>query len=215
MLAWLSAVCALCFACEPSSSSAPPRPATSVKAHPAFSVPKTPEMLPDPDPPALRAENTQPPKPAKSRDKKDWQASCKIQQPCAPETKSIPSCDAQVSLRPWVDVVSEGNAVVGKEVEVSGTLGLSLLKKTGSGECAPGACCHTLEMQIVLVGEPSGSLPLRGLTCSGDDSTLCCSVPAEGQAVVARGRLHQVAAGLSKWQLDDPKLCVVDHSARH
>jgi hypothetical protein len=98
---------------------------------------------------------------------------------------------------------------------VSGTLGLSLIKKTGPGTCAPGACCNKLEMQLVLVGEPSGSLPLRGFTCSGDDSVLCCSVPAEGQAVVAKGRLQKQPADTSKWQLSDPTLCRVDNTPKH
>jgi hypothetical protein len=172
-------------------------------------------MLPDVDAPALRVSDPPPAKPAKSKDKKDWQANCKIQRPCVPEAKDLPSCEANVTQRPWVDVVSEGDAVLGKEVEVSGTLGLSLLKKTGSGECAPGACCHTLDMQLVLVGEPNGSLPLRGLTCSGDDSVLCCSVPADGQAVVARGRLRKPGAGTKQWQLEDPTLCLIDNTPRH
>jgi len=214
-LASLSAAYALCLGCDSNGASAAARPVASVKAHPAFSVPKTAEMLPDVDSPALRVKDPLPAKPAKSRDKKDWQANCKIQRPCVPETKNLPSCEAHVAQRPWVDVVSEGEAVLGKEVEVSGTLGLSLIKKTGSGACAPGACCHTLDMQLVLVGEPNGSLPLRGLTCSGDDSTLCCSVPADGQAVVARGRLRKLDAGASKWQLDDPTLCLIDNSPNH
>src|SRR6185369_2431912 len=214
-LANLCAAHALCLGCESNGPSAAARPAASIKAHPAFSVPKTAEMLPDVDSPALRANAPPPAKPAKSGGKKDWQANCKIQRPCVPETKNLPTCDAQVAQRPWVDVVSEGDAVLGKEVELSGTLGLSLIKKTGSGECAPGACCHTLDMQLVLVGEPTGSLALRGLTCSGDDSTLCCSVPADGQAVVARGRLRKLGVGASKWQLDDPTLCVIDNSPRH
>jgi len=215
MLACLGAASALCFACESNGAPAQPKPAASVKTHPAFSVPKSAEMLPDPDPPALRAEHRAPAKPSKSRDKKDWQANCKIQRACAPEPKDIPTCDAHVSQRPWIDVVTEGDAIIGKEVEVSGTLGLSLIKKTGTGECAPGACCHSLEMQIVLVGEPTGSLPLHGLTCSGDDSTLCCSVPADGQAVVARGRLRKLSAGVSKWQLEEPTLCLIDNTPNH
>src|SRR3954469_782400 len=117
-LASLSAACALCFACDSNGSSAAARPAPSIKAHPAFSVPKTAEMLPDVDSPALRVNDPLPAKPLKSRDKKDWQANCKIQRPCVPETKNIPSCEAQVSQRPWVDVVSEGDAVLGKEVEL-------------------------------------------------------------------------------------------------
>jgi len=203
----------LCFGCESSAASKEPRPAASVKAHPTFAMPKTPDMLPAPEPSTGRIDDAPRPKP---RDKKDWQANCMIQRACVPETKPLPTCDAQVPQRPWVDVVSEGDALLGKEVEVSGTLGLSLIKKTGSGACTPGACCHKLEMQIVLVGEPAGSLPLRGLTCSGDDSTLCCSVPADGQAVVAHGRLQKAAAGgVSKWQLSDPTLCVVDNTPRH
>jgi len=210
-LASLSTACVLCFGCESSGAADAPRPVATVKAHPAFTVPKTAEMRADIEPSAVRL-NTPPPKP---RDKKDWQANCLIQRPCTQETKQLPTCDAQAAQRPWVDVVTEGNVLVGKEVEVSGTLGLSLIKKTGSGTCAPGACCHRLEMQIVLVGEPTGSLPLRGLTCSGDDSVLCCSVPAEGQAVVAKGRLQKAAAGGNQWQLSEPTLCLIDNSPKH
>jgi hypothetical protein len=209
LLTSLGAVCALSVGCESSGASDAPRPATTVKAHPAFPMRKTPEMRAEPEPSAVRVNDAAPPK----RDKKDWQANCKIQRACTPEAKHIPTCDANESQRPWVDAVTEGDALAGKEVVVSGTLGLSLIKKTGAGACAPGACCHTLEMQIVLVGEPSGSLPLLGLTCSGDDSALCCSVPADGQAVVAKGRLQKAAAG--KWQLKDPALCVVDNTPKH
>ena len=201
-----------CFACDSSGASAAARPASTVKPHPAFAVPKTAEMRPDPEPAAVRADVTPH---AKPRDKKDWQANCRIQKGCLPEPQTIPTCDAHVAQRPWVDLVTEGDALLGKEVAVSGTIGLSLLKKTGSGVCAKGACCHTLEMQIVLVGEPTGSLPLHGLGCSGDDSALCCSVPAEGQSVVARGRLQKVATGASKWQLDDPTLCLIDNTPQH
>ncbi len=177
-------------------------------------MPKTPEMRADPEPPpsAPRVKDIAPPK---SRDKKDWQANCMIQHACVPETKELPTCDVRVVQRPWVDIVTEGDAVLGKEVAATGTLGLSLIKKTGSGKCAPSACCHTLEMQIVLVGEPAGSLPLLGLTCSGDDSTMCCSVPAEGQAVIATGRLQKAAGGAGKWQLSEPTLCVIDNTPRH
>ena len=203
----------LCFGCDSSGTSASPRLASSVKAHPAFAMPKTPEMLPASEPTAHPIDDAPRPKP---RDKKDWQANCLIQRACVPETKQLPSCDAQVTQRPWIDVVSEGDALLGKEVEVSGTLGLSLIKKTGSGACAPGVCCHKLDMQIVLVGEPTGSLPLRGLTCSGDDSVLCCSVPTEGQAVVARGRLQRAGTGgVNKWQLSEPTLCLIDNTPRH
>jgi hypothetical protein len=214
-LATLSVASLLCFGCESKGASETARPALTVKEHPAFALPKTPEMRADPGPSVLRVADTPPPHVPAKKDKKDWQESCKIQRACTPETKQIPTCDAQVPQRPWVDVVTEGDVLLEKEVVVSGTLGLSLIKKTGSGTCAPGACCHTLEMQIVLVGEPNGSLPLRGLTCSGDDSALCCSVPTEGQAVVARGRLQKAGTGGSKWQLSEPALCLIDNTPRH
>lgn len=212
-LAPLAAAYVLCLGCESKGATDTPRPASTIKAHPAFALPKTDEMRADPQPSAVRVNDAPPP--GKSRDKRDWQANCKIQKACSPEARELPTCETHVLQRPWVDVVSEGDVVLGKEVEVSGTLGLSLIKKTGSGTCAPGACCHTLEMQLVLVGEPVGSLPLRGLTCSGDDSALCCSVPADGQAVVARGRLQKATAGGSKWQLNDATLCLIDNTRRH
>jgi len=212
-LARLAMAAGLCLGCESTGAADAPRPVASVRLHPAFSTPKTLEMRADPEPSAARLDAPRPqPKP---RDKKDWQANCKIQRACTPEPKDIPTCEAHVPQRPWVDVISEGDAVLGKAVEVSGTLGLSLIKKTGPAKCAPGACCHALEMQLVLVGEPSGSLPLLGLTCSGDDSTLCCSVPAEGQAVVARGRLEKGTGGGGKWQLREPTLCLIDNTPRH
>jgi len=202
----------LSLGCESASATDATRPTSTVKAHPEFAVPKTPEMTADPEPSVRRVDDAPKPKP---REKKDWQASCMIQRACTPETREIPTCEPQVPQRPWVDVVTQGEALVGKEVFVSGTLGLSLRKKTGSGTCTPGACCHTLDMQIVLVGEPAGSLPLRGLTCAGDDSALCCSVPAEGQAVVARGHLQKGPASGSKWQLSEPSLCLIDNTPRH
>jgi len=213
LLCLFSLLCLLCLSCESSRASEAPRPASSVKPHPAFDVPKTPDMLTVAETSLARIDHAPRPKP---RAKQDWQADCMIQQACTPEPKPIPTCDARVPQRPWVDVVTQSDVFLGKEVEVSGTLGLSLIKKTGSGVCAPGACCHELRMQIVLVGEPTGSLPLRGLTCSGDDSLLCCSVPTEGQAVVARGRLQKAPAGSgSKWQLLDPTLCLIDDTPRH
>jgi hypothetical protein len=211
-LAQFATAWALCLGCESKGATDGARPAAPVKVHPPFAVPKTAEMLPELQPQAASGEHTLPSKP---RDKKDWQANCKIQRACSPESQSIAVCDPGVPQRPWVDVVSEGDVVLERDVAVSGTIGLSLLKKTGSGPCAPGACCHTLEMQIVLVGEPTGSLPLRGLTCSGDDSILCCSVPTEGQAVVARGRLQKAPGVGSKWQLANPTLCLLDNTPRH
>jgi len=208
--ACLSAAPLLCLGCESAGATDAARPTSKVKVHPEFPVPKTPEMAADPEPSVRRVDDVPKPKP---REKKDWQANCMIQRAC--ETGAIPTCDPQVPQRPWVDVVTQGEALVGKEVFVSGTLGLSLRKKTGSGTCTPGVCCHTLDMQIVLVGEPAGSLPLRGLTCAGDDSALCCSVPAEGQAVVARGHLQKGPASGSKWQLSEPSLCLIDNTPRH
>jgi len=175
-------------------------------------MPKTPEMLPEPAPSERHVEDA--PK-APPRDKKDWAANCKIQKGCSPEPKLLATCDASVSQRPWVDVVTQADVFLGKEVSASGTVGLTLIKKTGSGACTPGTCCHTLEMQIVLVGEPAGSLPLVGLTCSGDDSAMCCAVPADGQAVVARGILKKAPGAPGKWQLEKPELCQIDNSPNH
>jgi len=206
----LGAACLLSLGCESHGASEPARP--KVKEHPAFAIPKTPEMMAEPAPSERRVAEAPTPPP---RDKKDWAANCKIQKGCSPEPKILPACDADLMQRPWVDVVSQADVFLGKEVAASGTIGLSLIKKTGAGACKPGTCCHTLEMQIVLVGEPAGSLPLIGLTCSGDDSTMCCAVPADGQAVVARGTLKKAPGGPGKWQLEKPDLCLIDNSPKH
>ena len=210
-LASLAVAGGLGLGCESTDASDNPRPVATAKPHPAFPTPNTQEMRSDPEPSQVRAD---PPPPPKPRDKKDWDASCMIQRACSPEPKEIPFCDANAPQKPWSEAAAEGDALLGKAIAVSGTLGLSLTNKTGAGKCAPGVCCHKLDMQIVLVSEPGGSLPLRGLTCSGDDSTLCCRVPAEGQAVIATGKLEK-AGGASKWQLAGAKLCLIDTTPRH
>jgi hypothetical protein len=56
-------------------------------------------------------------------------------------------------------------------------------------------------------GEPPLSL-LDGYECSGDESRLCCDLPAFGQTVVARGMLWRH----NGWRLQDLTICEVDPS---
>jgi hypothetical protein len=49
------------------------------------------------------------------------------------------------------------------------------------------------------------------MECEGDESRLCCSAPATGQAIVATGILEwEVGRGDSGWTLNDPKLCSLE-----
>jgi hypothetical protein len=55
---------------------------------------------------------------------------------------------------------------------------------------------------------PVVDLELAGLGCAGDESRLCCNVQAEGQLVVANGRLRRSEV-TKTWQLVDADLCVM------
>lgn len=94
-------------------------------------------------------------------------------------------------------------------IDVSGPLGLApAAPSANSGPCARGVCCHTLRLRLALDGTPL-SLPLQGFGCSGDDSKLCCAVPAEGQTVIAHGRLVKTKLSSGPpWQLEGVSLCV-------
>jgi len=102
--------------------------------------------------------------------------------------------------------VGDADSLVGKVIEVKGGLGL-----TGSNAlsrvCAPGECCHSLRFGMVLEGREVLFFP--SLTCAGDDSKVCCSMPAEGQVVMAHGKLERAKGpGIVKWQIRNPTLCV-------
>jgi hypothetical protein len=58
---------------------------------------------------------------------------------------------------------------------------------------------------VIAIGGTEVKLLLENMVCHGDDSRLCCGVPAYGQPVVATGRLRERDG---TWSLHEPTLCV-------
>lgn len=192
----------LCVACE--SSEQPKRAAAAV--HPEFPVPPSPEMIAQSEPPSAREPPLSDAGAAISAEA--WNPSCLIHRGCPRESRALPSCPAGKVAPAWRELQVEAAALNGKTIDVSGPLGLAPAEaRANSGPCAKGVCCHTLRLRLALDGTPL-SLPLQGLSCSGDDSKLCCAVPAEGQTVIAHGRLvkTQAPSGV-QWQLEGVSLC--------
>jgi hypothetical protein len=153
--------------------------------------------------------------PAVPAPKTDWNAKCLATRGCPTKSAEIPDCAPDKRAPTWTDVSSDAEKLLGKVIEVQGAIGLSG-GGPRTGTCAPNDCCHALKFGMLIDGLPD-ALFLPGMTCSGDDSKICCKVPADGQVVVARGMLQRASAGagILKWQLDKVALCIPDLSPKH
>ncbi len=204
LLLWLCVGLGLTLvACE--SSSAAPEPKRAARVHPVFPVPPSPEMIAQSMVGiADRDAGTAPVAPPKN-----WDASCQVNRSCATKEQAVPTCESGRVAGRWSDAQIIGDSLEGKTIDVKGQVGLTPAQNTGNAnkKCAPNSCCHALRMDITIDGEPL-ALPLVGFSCSGDDSKLCCTVPADGQQVIAHGRLKKSSKSGYKWQLEDATLCV-------
>ncbi len=139
---------------------------------------------------------------------KTWNAACQVHRACA-EPPPLPDCKSTVIAHEWGELEYNADKAAGQIIEVEGPLAMSPTHPAGNQKCAPGVCCHTLDMNIVLDGRPN-ALALPGFTCHGDDSSLCCKVAAEGQLVTAKGKLQKAPPGSPlKWQLTQATFCAV------
>lgn len=121
---------------------------------------------------------------------------------------------------PWATLAHDAAAQRGQIVSVMGNfvVGPGSMTLMGCSRWAPGeteppdapqACCNGSWAPLGLVSE-GFALRLEDLECQGDDSRLCCSAPATGQAIVATGRLEWDGRGEGGWMLREPKLCSLD-----
>ncbi|HEY1534225.1 MAG TPA: hypothetical protein VGF76_09405 [Polyangiaceae bacterium] len=138
----------------------------------------------------------------------DWNASCQVHRKCAKEPEQIPNCAPGLLAEEWGQLEYTADKHMGQMVVVEGPLALTPATQPGTTKCAPGVCCHSLNMNVVLDGRPD-AVALPGFSCHGDDSAMCCNVPANGQLVNARGKVQKApaASGL-KFQLADASLCM-------
>jgi hypothetical protein len=136
-----------------------------------------------------------------------WAARCAIHRKCTVATPALARCDAQRIATPWTTLAENAERSAESQLAVSGRLVLDDSVFSTAAACAAGQCCNHVSVRAVLEG-PVVDVELVGLGCVGDESRLCCNVPAEGQLVVATGRLRRSEA-TKTWQLVDANLCVM------
>jgi hypothetical protein len=149
-----------------------------------------------------------------------WDAACDIKRPCTRDWAKPQRCEGPPGAVPWATLARHAGVQRGKVVSVMGNFvvgpGITTLvgcdrwgpRETG-GE-PPRLCCNGSWAPLGLVSE-GFALRLEDLECEGDESRLCCSAPATGQAIVATGTLEwQDGRGDSGWMLRDPKLCSLE-----
>jgi hypothetical protein len=125
-----------------------------------------------------------------------------------------------MDARDWSDLLASAESLSGQEVHVRGRLGAGRRTFGWANACVMEgfrACCNHEGARIVL-GGATETLGLPELSCSGDESLLCCDVPAYGQVVVATGRLTNAAPERSppdpRWMLENVRLCIEPASPR-
>jgi hypothetical protein len=141
---------------------------------------------------------------------------CKPFAPIKPCTAGLEPIDAS-ELASFVPQAS------GERISVRGVLGLDAPSSTFAAchQVAPGItdCCNMASSEVFVGGIANG-VRLDRFTCYGDDSRLCCPVPAFGQVVVATGRIMKetdpflLASGDRLW-LADATLCTEARPAGH
>jgi hypothetical protein len=137
-----------------------------------------------------------------------WQASCQVHRKCAKESLVIPNCEPGVVAEEWGQLEYNADKHLGQMVVVEGPLALTPASPPRPNKCAPNECCHSLHMNLVLDGRPD-AVALPGFTCHGDDSALCCDVPANGQVVNVRGKIQKAPASTGlKFQLANASFCI-------
>jgi len=148
-----------------------------------------------------------------------WDAECEINRPCSRDWANPPRCEGTLTAAPWEMLARDAAARRGQIVRVTGTLvagpaAMTLIGCSRWGPDHPGVdppnapelCCNQTWAPLGLVSDGL-ALRLEDLACAGDESRLCCSAPATGQAIVATGRLEWDTRGDAGWMLSEPRLC--------
>jgi hypothetical protein len=125
----------------------------------------------------------------------EWPKDKLIQTGCTQPPKEIPKCDPGVTGEPWSSLVSRAVSLRDKPIVVQDRLLVGP--------------AHGKALRWIVLGEGDRALRLKAPWtnpgCSGDESLLCCSLPAFGQRVVAKGKL--VGSSDSGWGLWSAELC--------
>jgi hypothetical protein len=134
---------------------------------------------------------------------------CLVHRPCAP-IAPLPACEKGIQPIEGSALQAYPLAARGERVSVRGALGLALGGITFAA-CNKDTCCNGRNLKVFVGGIPNGAR-LEGLLCGGDESRVCCPVPALGQTVVATGKLvdeyeRKVKELGGHWALAEATLC--------
>jgi hypothetical protein len=143
---------------------------------------------------------------------------CRSATGCGP-TRALPKCTAAViaAVAELPVVVAGAGGLQGKQVTVRGPL--RRLNSICTMMFCANSCCNRCGASLALadaaalaetdaVRRDAMILGIGGpqLSCSGDESLVCCDVETTGQTVVAQGTLQRNGSG---WMLADSQLCTL------
>jgi hypothetical protein len=94
---------------------------------------------------------------------------------------------------------------------VRGRLGLIGWASSTAKGCIKETCCNMVSVPVGLFDDGDSFVAIADARCGGDESRLCCELPAYGQFVVVTGTLMPP---YSKrwWTLANAEICVAAES---
>lgn len=136
-----------------------------------------------------------------------WPKECLVHRACATSPPPLPACSGPAHASEWEKLRTRAASLVGTRITVRGPLAVG----PPSSECHRRTCCDSVSARFLVVGasdlDAGGMLLLAGPSCSGDDSRLCCTLPAYGQQVRVEGLLTRWEGG--NYVVRSPQICQV------
>ena len=135
-----------------------------------------------------------------------WPKECFVHRACSDVAPPLPACAARASTPTWAELQPRAAALLGTTIVVRGALGVGGVHISNPGR---DRCGKLTDERRIVVGatdlDADGMLMLDGPLCQGDDSRLCCRLPAYGQQVRVEGKLERL--GTNHYSLTSPKVC--------
>ena len=135
----------------------------------------------------------------------EWPKQCLVHRACLSAAQPLPSCTGRADVPAWAELRPRAAALAGTRISVRGPLAVVRFSDRPCGS----PCCREDASGAIVVGvtdvDADGVLALAGDGCRGDDSRLCCPLPAYGQLVRVEGTL--VRSGARHYRLQSPQIC--------
>src|SRR6266542_3916052 len=136
-----------------------------------------------------------------------WKPNCLARKECVVKMIDLAPCAAERIAH--LTELDQPERLEGQTVSVRGPLLVNGDVTMTLVLCVAEECCNRAWSALILGA--NGGLRLRGPQCGGDESRLCCPLPAFGQQVVATGTLVRDSESLpseKRWSLQKFELCL-------